>query len=506
MTKTITIDPITRLEGHGKIDIHLDDAGNVERAFFQVPELRGFEAFCIGRPAEEMPQITSRICGVCPTAHHMAATKALDALYDVTPTLPAKLIREFFYNLFMFEDHLLHFFFLGGPDFIVGPSAPKEKRNILGVIEKVGIDAGKQVIEIRKRCRELMAHIGGKPIHPVLGIAGGVAKTIGDDVREQCIAFSSDAIAFAEFTLKAFDDIVLKNKEYVDLILGDAYKIDTGYMGMVDEKGRVNFYDGDVRVIDGTGTQIERFAPKDYASVIGEHVEPWTYIKFPYLRKRGWNGFTESKTGSLYRVSPIARLNVSNGMATPKAQREYERFYKTLGAKPVHNTLAIHWARLVEVLNAAERLVEIANHEEFSSPHIRNMDLKTPTEGVGIVEAPRGTLVHHYKTDENGILTGVNLIVATLNNSAAINMSVEKAAKALIKNNKVDDGLLNMVEMAFRAYDPCLSCATHNLPGKMPLEIRFINNGEHEYSIVRDREGTERRIPKKENANINNTI
>jgi F420-non-reducing hydrogenase large subunit len=494
MGKIITIDPITRLEGHGKIDIHLTDEGNVERAFFQVPELRGFEAFCVGRPAETMPQITSRICGVCPSAHHMAAVKALDMLFGVTPPRTARLIREIFYHLFMFEDHLLHFFFLGGPDFIVGPSAPKEKRNILGVIETVGVETGKKVIEIRKRCRELMSELGGKPIHPVLGLPGGVSKAVDAPTLETLKAFSRDAIAFAEFTLGAFDGIVLKNKDYVDLILGDVYKLTTGYMGMVDDQNRVNFYDGKIRVVDAKGVEIERFDPVNYRDVIAEHVEPWTYIKFPYLRKRGWKGFTDGVDGSLYRVSPLARLNAADGMATPRAQEQYERLYKTIGTRPIHNTLAIHWARLIEVLYAAERLVELATDPEVTSPDIRNMNLQTPKEGVGIVEAPRGTLIHHYRSDANGILTGVNLIVATLNNSAAINMSIEKAARALIVNNKVNDGLLNMVEMAFRAYDPCLSCATHSFPGKMPLQVNFIKKGKNEFSMVRDGNGVEQRI------------
>ncbi|MCP4629975.1 MAG: Ni/Fe hydrogenase subunit alpha, partial [bacterium] len=249
MGKRYTIDPITRLEGHGKIDIHLDDGGNVDRAFFQVPELRGFETFVEGRPAEEMPQITSRICGVCPTAHHMAATKALDALYNVEPTLTARAVRELFYNLFMFEDHLLHFFFLGGPDFIVGPDAPKGERNILGVIDKVGVETGKKVIEIRKRCREFMSEIGGKPIHPVLGLPGGVAKQVTEEVRADLKTFAADAVEFAKFTLQAFNDIVLGNKTYVDIILSDTYYIETNYMGMVDASNRVNFYDGDIRVV-----------------------------------------------------------------------------------------------------------------------------------------------------------------------------------------------------------------------------------------------------------------
>lgn len=487
MRRTITIDPITRLEGHGKIDIFLDDQGNVDQTFLQVPELRGFEKFVEGRPAEEMPQITSRICGVCPTAHHMAATKALDALFKVTPTTTAKTIRELFYNLFMFEDHLLHFFFLGGPDFIVGPDAPKDSRNILGVIDTVGVETGKKVIEIRKRCRQLMAELGGKPIHPVLGLPGGVAKQVTEEVREQLKIFARDAIDFAQFTLQAFNQIVLGNKAYLDLILADTYYLETYYMGMVDSANRVNFYDGELRVVDPSGQEVDRFQPDDYATIIGEHVEKWSYVKFPFLRKIGWQGFIDGKESGLYRVAPIARLNVSKGMATPLAQEEFERMYATIGNKPVHNTLALHWARLVEVLYAAERLVELAAAEELTSDDTRNMELNTPRQGVGVVEAPRGTLIHHYESDDRGVITKANLIVATLGNSAAINVSIEKAARKIIKNGKVNDNLLNMLEMAFRAYDPCLSCATHSLPGKMPLAIKLRNQkGEVIDQIVRN--------------------
>ncbi len=471
MGRTISIDPITRLEGHGKISIILDDNGDVDRAFFQVPELRGFEAFCVGRPAEEMPQITSRICGVCPTAHHMASTKTLDSLWGVEPTPAANVIRELFYNLFMFEDHTIHFYFLGGPDFVVGPQAPAASRNILGVIDKVGVETGKRVINIRKRCRNIMATMGGKPIHPVLGLPGGVAKAVTEETRNEIRSFAKDAIEFSQLTLQLFNDLVLKNKEYVDIICSDIYYDETNYMGMVDSNNNINFYDGKVRIVNTDGKQIELFEPKDYASIFAEHVEEWSYIKFPYMRKTGWKGFVGGNDSGIVRVAPLARLNVADGMSTPLAQEEYERMYETLGGKPVHNTLALHWARLIEILYAAERVTELADAEELTSPDIRNMDLKTPKEGFGIVEAPRGTLIHHYQTDEEGVLTDVNLLVATLFNSAPICMSIEKAAKKLIKGGKVSEGLLNMVEMAFRAYDPCLSCATHSLPGKMSLEI-----------------------------------
>lgn len=493
MGKTISIDPITRLEGHGKITIIMDDDGNVDRAFFQVPELRGFEAFCIGRPAEDMPQITSRICGVCPSAHHIAGTKALDALYQVEPTPAARAIRELFYNMFIFEDHLIHFYYLGGPDFIVGPDAPASSRNILGVIDKVGVDTAKKVIEIRKRCRDLMNAIGGKAIHPVLGLPGGVAKAVTKEMRNEIKSLAEDAVEFAQFTLKAFDNIVLKNKAYMDLILSDVYYEETNYMGLVDGNNKVNFYDGKVRVVDPQGNQMELFEPGDYTEIVAEHVEDWSYIKFPYLKKVGWKGFSGGRDSGVVRVAPLARLNASDGMATPLAQEQYERMYEMLGKKPAHNTLAWHWARLIETMFAAERIQELASAEELTDPEVRNMDLKTPQKGVGIVEAPRGTLVHHYETDEKGIITKVNLIVATLFNSASICMSIEKAAKKLIKGGKVSDGTLNMIEMAFRAYDPCFSCATHSLPGKMPLEVIIKNKmGDLLGTLIRDNSGKER--------------
>lgn len=487
MEKRITIDPITRLEGHGKIEIFLNDAGDVEKAYFQVPELRGFEVFSVGRPAEEMPRITPKICGVCPTTHHMCSTKALDDLFKVEPTPTAKKIRELIYSAFMLEDHMLHFFFLGGPDFVVGPDAPPAERNILGVIAKVGLEIAGRVIRMRRECREIITYFGGRVIHPVCGLPGGVSKGLTEDERVKIVEVAKRGVDFAQFALKVFDDVVLKNKDYVDLILGDVYRHETYYMGMVDKNGKVNFYEGDVRVCTPDGKEFARFRPGEYLDHIQEHVEPWSYAKYPYLKNVGWKGFVDGKDSGVYRVAPLARLNVSDGMATPLAQAEYEKMYNTLGVKPVHNTLAFHWARLIEALYAAERLLELAQDKEITDPHIRNIPTATPEEGIGIVEAPRGTLIHHYKTDKNGIITEANLIVATVNNSAAICMSIEKAARSLIKGGKVSDGLLNMVEMAFRAYDPCFACATHVLPGKMPLCVNICNrDGEIIQTMKRD--------------------
>jgi F420-non-reducing hydrogenase large subunit len=471
MGKRITIDPITRLEGHGKITIFLDDRGNVSNAYFQVPELRGFEKFAEGRMAEEMPRITPKICGVCPTTHHMASTKTLDAVYHVDPPRAAKLIREFVNSAFMFEDHALHFYFLGGPDFVVGPDAPASERNVLGVVAKVGLEIGGRVIDMRKRARNVVTTLGGRVIHPVCGLPGGVSRGLTPENREEFRKTAKDAVSFAEFSLKVLGDVVLGNKGYVDLIVGDVYRHRTYYMGLVDGRNRVNFYDGEIRVVTPEGKEFAKFKPAEYLDHIAEHVEPWSYVKFPYLRKVGWKGFVDGAESGIYRVAPLARLNASDGMATPKAQAEYERMYEVLGGKPAHNTLAYHWARLVEMLYAAERMTELIEDDEIMSDEIRRIPTEVPTEGVGVVEAPRGTLYHHYKTDERGVITSVNLIVATVQNAGAICMSVERAARGLIHDGKVTDGLLNMVEMAFRAYDPCFACATHTMPGRMPLVV-----------------------------------
>jgi len=476
----ITIDPITRLEGHGKIEIFLDKEGNVANTYFQVPQLRGFERFCMGRQIEEVPLLTNRICGVCPEAHHMAGAKAVDAVYHVDPPRTAKMLRELLYSAFYVTDHTTHFYALAGPDFVMGPDAPVAERNILGVIHKVGLEIGGKVIQCRKFGHTVIEMIGGRKVHPCTSIPGGLTKGITEEQRKEIEEMGKWAIEFAQFSLKLFNDIVLGNKTYVDLILGDIYTHQTYYMGLVDSNNKVNFYDGKVRVVGPDGKELVKYEPKDYADNIAEHVEPWTYLKFPYLKKVGWKGFVDGKDSGVYCATPLSRLNAADGMATPRAQEEYDKMYKTLGGKPVHQRLATHWARLIELLYAAERWMELVTDPEITSPNFHAIPTEKPTEGVGIVEAPRGTLTHHYWTDERGVVTKVNLIVGTTNNYAPISMSINKAARSLIKKGTVvTEGLLNMVEMAFRAYDPCLSCATHSLPGQMPLEVTIHDaNGE----------------------------
>jgi len=482
--KEITIDPITRLEGHGRIQIFLNEEGNVANAYLQVPELRGFERFCIGRKGEDLPQITPRICGVCPVAHHMASTKALDAAFHVDPPLAARKLRELMYNGYFIYDHTLHFYFLGAPDFVVGPTAPPAERNILGVINKVGLDIAKEVIKHRAYGQKITAIIGGKATHPVCGLPGGMSKAISEEERQEIEKMAESCVEFAKFTLKVFDDVVLKNKNYVDVILSDAYKHRTYYMGLVDENNKVNFYDGKIRVVDPEGREFAKWAAADYLNNVEEHVEEWTYVKLPYLKKVGWKGLIDGPESGIYRVGPLGRLNASDGMATPLAQEEYKRMYETLGGRPVHSTLAFHWARLIELLYAAERTLELSRDKEVTSTEIRNKPGQ-PGEGVGVVEAPRGTLIHHYKLDEEGLAKDVNLIVATVNNAPAICMSIRDAAKGVIKGGVVNDGLLNMVEMAFRAYDPCFGCATHFAFGQMPLEVAIYDHHRHLLRVIR---------------------
>ena len=467
----ISIDPITRLEGHGKIEIFLDDNGNVANSYFQIPELRGFERFVVGRPIEEMPLLTNRICGVCPEAHHMAASKAADAAYKVDPPLTAKMLRELLYMAFYCTDHTTHFYALAGPDFVMGPDAPVAERNILGVIHKVGLEIGGKVIQMRKYGHTVVEMLGGRKVHPCTSIPGGMTQGITEEQRKEIEEMGHWAVEFAQFSLKLFNDIVLGNKEYVDLILGDIYTHKTYSIGLVDTFNKVNFYDGLVSVVSPSGERIGKYGPDNYTDWIAEHVEPWTYLKFPYLKKIGWKGFVDGEDSGIYIATPLSRLNAADGMATPLAQEQYEKFYETLDGKPVHQRLATHWARLIELLYAAERWVELATDPEITSPDVHAKPTETPTEGVGIVEAPRGTLTHHYWTDERGIVTKANLIVGTTNNYAPIQMSTNKAATSLIKDGNVNEGLLNMVEMAFRAYDPCFGCATHSLPGQMPLEV-----------------------------------
>ncbi len=483
--RRITVDPITRLEGHGRIEIFLSEAGEVADAFLQIPELRGFEKFCQGRPVWELASIVPRICGVCPGAHHMAAGKAIDAVYAVDPPPAAKKLRELFYCAHYLHSHIAHFYLLAAPDFVVGPDAERSQRNVLGLLQKAGAELVREVIEHRKIAQEIQATLAGRATHPSWNVPGGVSRGIDDATRHEIAAKARALLEFAKRTLGVFDDVVLRRQEYLDLILSEPYQLATHYMAMVDQDNRVQLYDGAIRVVDTAGQQIVTYRPEDYTNHISEHVEPWTYLKFPYLRDKGWSGLVDGRESGVFQVAPLARLNVAEGFTTPLAQAEYERFFETLGGRPVHATLATHWARVAEVVYTAERLLELADDPEVASPDVRTLPAAVPSEGVGIVEAPRGTLIHHYATDDRGIVTNVNLIVGTTNNHAAICLAIKAAARGMItRDGGVTDGALNRIEMAFRAFDPCFSCATHSLPGQMPLDVVVRS---HDGSVVHRR-------------------
>jgi len=463
MTKIIKINPITRLEGHGRIRILMDDNGSVSHTYLQVPDFKGFETFCRGRLVEELPIITEKICGVCPTAHHTASSKALDKLFGVDPPPAARALREIMYNAFVFEDHLLHFYFFGGPDLIMGRSAHRSNRNVLGIASKLGKEFTVEMMRIRESVRSVTSMIGGSSLYPVCGLPGGISKPITEQQRLTILDIARQAIDFAMKTLELFHSMVLSDRGFRELLLSPAFSLRTYYMGMVDRQDKLNFYDGDIRVIDTEGREFLRFSPDDYLSHLAEKAEPWTYQKVVYLKAIGWRGYLEAPDSGVYRVGPLARLNVSQAMPTPLAQAEFEKMYEFFGHRPVHNTLAYHWARLIEAMCAAETMKKLATQGVTTDQNVRNVPQSGPirTRAVGACEAPRGTLFHDYEVDRDAMVTEINLLVATQNSAAAISMSVEKAAKAFLHGNTQSEQRLNLVEMAFRAYDPCLACATH---------------------------------------------
>lgn len=456
----ISIDPITRLEGHGKIEIFLNDKGDVDRAYMQTPELRGFEQFCRGRKAEDMPIITARICGVCPEAHHTAAAKALDKAFNAEPPKTAKLLRELLYNAYYFYDHSLHLYYLGGVDVLLG-DVPKEQRNVIGLIKKFGLEIGKEVIKHRRLAMEVVKTLGGREIHPVAAIPGGVSNPLTEESRRDIEQKARQCIEFAKATMQIFKD-VFGSTRWNDLLGLDDMK--TYYMGLVDDQNRANYYDGNIRVVSPDGKEFLKIKPEDIFKHVEETVEEWTYVKFPYLKKVGWKGFVDGQDSGIYRVGPLARMNVAEDVNTKLASKELKEFKKN---GPVHETFGYYQARLIELMNAAERMYDLTQDSAITGSDIRTLPGE-PGEGIGVVEAARGTLIHHYKLDKKGLVEMANLIVATTNNNAALNMSIANAAKKVIKKGKVDDIILNKIESAFRCYDPCMACASHAL-GETPL-------------------------------------
>ena len=481
----IEINPMTRLEGHGKITIFLDDNGNVEETFFQTVEFMGYEKFLVGMPIEEVPRTVSTVCGVCRGVHFTAALKAADEIYGLTPTPTARKLRELYYFAHQVEDHMEILYALGLPDFVCGPTASPAERNLLGLIRKVGVEVGKKVLKQRFAAVRIFEILGGKPSHPVSAIPGGWTKRLTKEEREEILRCANECLELGKFTLKAFKDLVLSNPEYVELIKGDVYKVVTNYLGSVDENGYIAFYDGIQKVVDTKGNELYTFRGREYLDYIAERTLEWSYIKAPYLKKLGWKGFVDGDGTSVYSVGPLARANVGKGFDTPLAQEAYEEMIEFFGGKPIHNIFAYHWARAIELLYAGEKVKQIAEDESILDPNVmQKIEGVKNHEGVGIVDVARGTLIHHYVVDDNGIVQDANLVVPTTQNNISINIAIKKVASHFIKNGKVDEGILNMIEMAHRPYDLCLACASHNLFGKIPIEINiYSSEGELLYSL-----------------------
>ncbi|MCL6097542.1 MAG: Ni/Fe hydrogenase subunit alpha [Bacteroidetes bacterium] len=471
MGKRIIIQPVSRIEGHAKVTIQLDDLGNVADTRVNVVELRGFEKFCIGRPVEELPRIVTSICGVCPWSHHLASAKANDAVFGVTIPPAGKKLRDLCNSIAYTEEHILHFFFLSGPDFVMGPDADYSVRNVIGIAQ-ANPEIGKKVVRNRHLGTQMLDIISGKSIHPVTAVPGGFSKPLTQKERDKVLPMAEEVLEFAKFSIAFAKENIFP--KYLDTVkvLG---VFNSGFMGTVSEDGALNVYDGKLRLMKPDGSFTD-FAYDSYTDFIAERVEEWSYLKFPYAKSWG-EGFSMDVDNpkGIYRTNSLARINVADKMATPLAQKEFEEFRAKFG-RPAQLTLLYHWARLIELLYNAEHAVELLNDPEITSRETRVPVTPRAARGVGCVEAPRGTLIHDYETDDKGLITNLNLIVGTTHNNAPINMSVNQAAKLLIKDGKYDQGILNRVEMAIRAYDPCLSCATHNLDGRLPVRIDIVDS------------------------------
>ncbi|MBU0595738.1 Ni/Fe hydrogenase subunit alpha, partial [Candidatus Bipolaricaulota bacterium] len=435
-----------------------------------VVELRGFEKFCVGRPVEELPRIVTSICGVCPWSHHLASAKATDAVFGVEPPPTGRKLRELCNALAYQEEHILHFFILAGPDFVMGPDADYTVRNVIG-IAKAHPEIGKAVIRNRHLAAQMLGIISGKSIHPVTAVPGGFSKPLTEAERQKLIPMAAETLEFAKFAIAYAKENIFPNYMNEIASLG---VIETGFLGTVTDDGALNLYDGKLRLMKADGTY-EDFAYDQYKDHIEEHVEPWSYMKFPFAKKWGAFGMDLASPSGIYRTNTLARINVADKMATPLAQAEFEEFREKFG-RPAQQTLLYHYARLIELLYNAELAVELLNDPAITGKATRVAVTPRAARAIGCVEAPRGTLIHEYETDENGMVTDVNLIVGTTHNNAPINMSVKQAATSLIKGGVYDQGTLNRVEMAIRAYDPCLSCATHKLDGTLPVRIDILGS------------------------------
>ena len=474
MTQTIVINPVTRVEGHGKITIELDERGYVADARFHVTQLRGFEKFCEGRPFSEMPSLMARICGICPVSHLIASAKACDAVMAVTIPRNAENLRRLMNLAQIIQSHALSFFHLSSPDLLLGMDADPADRNVFALSsDHPGVV--REGIELRKFGQEVIEMLGGRRIHPAWIVPGGVATPLAADLRDAIAKRIPEQIRVVRRTLDWFKNLL---DGFTDEIRSFA-NFPSFFMGRVDEAGGLEHYDGRLRVVDATGaTVVGDGDPRGYADLIGETVEPWTYLKFPYLLSHGY-------PDGMYRVGPLARLNIIDTCITPWADQELSEF-RELGHGAVHSTFHSHYARLIEILFCLERMEKILGDDEILDPHVRAHADVNSSEGIGVSEAPRGLLIHHYRVDRRGLVEDANLIIATGHNNLAMNRGVLQAAKRFVRDGKLDDGILNRVEAVIRAFDPCLSCSTHAI-GRMPLELSLVDAAGTEIDrVVRD--------------------
>ena len=459
---TIVVNPVTRIEGHGKITVDLTDDGAVDRVRFHVTQYRGFEVFSKGRDFREMPVITPRICGICPVSHHLASAKACDAILGVTLTPTAAKLREVMHMGQFIQSHALSFFHLSSPDLLFGFDADPAIRNVAGLAREYP-DLAVAGIGMRKYGQEIIKTLGGKKVHPWHSIPGGVNRSLRAEEKDGMIA----ALPKLKDDLRKALDLV-KNYLAENAELAARFAtLETSYLGLVKD-GNLELYDGRIRLKSPRGRITDEFDDSEYCAHIGEHVEEWSYLKFPFYRPLGF------PHGS-YRVGPLGRINACDDIATPEASAELAAFRKSTDDGMVHYTLYYHYARLIEILYSMERLEELLNDPDVLGSDLRITGNVTNREGVGVVEAPRGTLIHHYEVDDKGAIERANLIVATGHNNYAMNRGVEQVARDYITGSDVKEGALNRMEHVIRCYDPCLSCSTHAV-GKMPLKLEVRNS------------------------------
>jgi len=467
MVQTITIGPITRIEGHGKVTIQLDDAGLVTDAKFHVVEFRGFEKFCVGRTFSEMPGITSRICGICPISHMLASAKACDAILGTRIPPAANKLRRLINHAQYTQSHALSFFHLSGPDLLLGMESDPALRNVVGLVRKFP-DLAVRGVKLRAFGQNIIRLLGAKSIHPPWAVPGGVRDALSAEQIETIRKGLPEALETAEIAVKLLKDNLDNFKDEIRTY-GDFPSL---FLGLVTPEGGLEHYDGLIRVMDSDGRILERGLPTDrYREIIAEEIEPWSYMKFPYY-KPGADG----NGGGLYRVGPLARINICDFAGTPRADRELLQFRNLNHGKPVLASFYTHYARLIEILFSLEKIGELLEDPQLLDPRIRAFAGANEPVGVGIMEAPRGTLIHEYHVDENGIMTDADLIVATGHNNRAINKTVQQIAEAYMNGKaEITEGMMIRVEHGIRVYDPCLSCATHAV-GRMPLHIQVFDH------------------------------